>query len=622
MKLDALEARIRENKFGSADSADDIRENEERLRAMFEHTGDGILLVDRETYQVCYANQTFCNLLGYSREEISGISVRNVHSANTQYRLDHLFQRSEMGKVELLENIPLKRKNGPVFYTDIQITYLRIAGCGYIMADFRDVTERKQAEAELKLNEMRLNSLLELSEKAYQLSEQEITRTVAGGTIRLTCSEIGCIYFIDQDGQCIQSTSSFEQETRYSQISDEIFLLLEQEGLWAECIETQKPVIKNECNRMLGKKEEAEEHYHLLSRLILVPIIEKGTVSLILVVGNKAEDYDDTDIKQVQLIGYQLIRILERKQADVSLKRYAKEQSALYAVTSAASAFLDPDHLLTTVLNLVLNLPGIAADTGWVTVLEDWPRNTPRLVAMKGCQDPMPRDQLGAWQRNCKICLPLLDNQEPSPDTVPIMPCACSTYKCPGNHDIQSHIAVPIRTGKRTLGLIILAWRKPIPFTSADYALLMAIGKQVGLGLRNAQLYQAAAQSNRLKVLNALSTAAGSSLEMDVVLKQVLDLTCSAVQAASGAILQLDPNRNCLVFSRTYGQNSENLQGMRLPLDKGIAGWVAEHSQVACVNDVHKDNRWFDVFDQQTNFETHSVLCAPLLYRGGGYRGY
>ena len=38
--------------------------------------------------------------------------------------------------------------------------------------------------------------------------------------------------------------------------------------------------------------------------------------------------------------------ITERKQAQEVLRRYADEQAALYAVTSAAASFLDPDELL------------------------------------------------------------------------------------------------------------------------------------------------------------------------------------------------------------------------------------------------------------------------------------
>ena len=41
----------------------------------------------------------------------------------------------------------------------------------------------------------------------------------------------------------------------------------------------------------------------------------------------------------------------ERRQAEETLRRYANQQTVLYAVASAVATSLDPDELLGTVLN-------------------------------------------------------------------------------------------------------------------------------------------------------------------------------------------------------------------------------------------------------------------------------
>jgi signal transduction histidine kinase len=54
------------------------------------------------------------------------------------------------GQTSLGRDIPVKRKDGSFFYADINAFPLTLAGSPYLMGIFRDITERKQAEAELE----------------------------------------------------------------------------------------------------------------------------------------------------------------------------------------------------------------------------------------------------------------------------------------------------------------------------------------------------------------------------------------------------------------------------------------------------------------------------------------
>lgn len=52
-----------------------------------------------------------------------------------------------------------------------------------------------------------------------------------------------------------------------------------------------------------------------------------------------------------------------------------------------------------------------------------------------------------------------------------------------------------------------------------------------------------------------------------------------------------------------------------LPINKGIAGYVARTKEVVRVEDAYKDSRFSPIFDQKTGFKTKSVLCAPIINR-------
>jgi PAS domain S-box-containing protein len=118
----------------------------------------------------------------------------------------------------------------------------------------------------------------------------------------------------------------------------------------------------------------------------------------------------------------------------------------------------------------------------------------------------------------------------------------------------------------------------------------------------------------RLNVLNTISAAAVSSLDSDAVMHQILELTCQTLDADGGSMLLSEPQTGGLFFAVVAGSNIDALRGMRLAPGQGIAGWVADHRQSTRVNDARHDPRWYNGIDMATGFQTHSLMCTPLVY--------
>jgi len=166
------------------------------------------------------------------------------------------------------------------------------------------------------------------------------------------------------------------------------------------------------------------------------------------------------------------------------------------------------------------------------------------------------------------------------------------------------------------LGILYIAWRVARLYSAAVQSLLKAIGQQVGLALRNAQLYQAARQIDRLQTLNAIGVAAVSSLELDTLFEQILALTCQALDVPEGTILLRDPDSDELVFMFGTGVSFPLLAGQHLAPGQGVVGWVVQHGVSACVHDVRSDPRFHHNIDALTNVTTRSLLCTPLIHHG------
>jgi sigma-B regulation protein RsbU (phosphoserine phosphatase) len=54
-------------------------------------------------------------------------------------------------------------------------------------------------------------------------------------------------------------------------------------------------------------------------------------------------------------------------------------------------------------------------------------------------------------------------------------------------------------------------------------------------------------------------------------------------------------------------------QEIRLPITKGIAGWVAQHGEAVNIADAYADPRFESEVDLRLGFKTRSLLCIPIL---------
>ncbi|MEW6672841.1 MAG: transporter substrate-binding domain-containing protein [Thermodesulfobacteriota bacterium] len=131
------------------------KRSEQTLKAIFDSASDGILLADAELGRFVEANDAICRMLGYSAKEIKGIYVADIHPIES---LDHVrsqFEKQARGEITLSEGIPVKRKNGSVFFADVNSAPIELEGRPHLLGIFRDITERKEAEQYLRESERR-----------------------------------------------------------------------------------------------------------------------------------------------------------------------------------------------------------------------------------------------------------------------------------------------------------------------------------------------------------------------------------------------------------------------------------------------------------------------------------
>jgi PAS domain S-box-containing protein len=126
-----------------------LRASEERLRVVYEHARDGILVADVRDRRCREGNRAICAMLGYTLDEILALRIDDIHPPEAFGSVRDHFERQAAGSSSVAPDIPVVRKDGTVFYADINSAPITLHGVPCLLGVFRDVTELRRMQAEV-----------------------------------------------------------------------------------------------------------------------------------------------------------------------------------------------------------------------------------------------------------------------------------------------------------------------------------------------------------------------------------------------------------------------------------------------------------------------------------------
>ncbi|MCK5314169.1 MAG: GAF domain-containing protein [Anaerolineales bacterium] len=97
------------------------------------------------------------------------------------------------------------------------------------------------------------------------------------------------------------------------------------------------------------------------------------------------------------------------------------------------------------------------------------------------------------------------------------------------------------------------------------------------------------------------------------LLQSIVDAAANIFGAAAASISLIDEAEEVLEFKVAYGVGKEDVVGRRIPLNKGIAGFVAMTGQPIAISDVQQDPRFAQDFAKSTGYVPRSILGTPLI---------
>ncbi|HNV68319.1 MAG TPA: GAF domain-containing protein, partial [Candidatus Ozemobacteraceae bacterium] len=338
---------------------------------------------------------------------------------------------------------------------------------------------------------------------------------------------------------------------------------------------------------------------HLFGAVLLGPYLEANAKAQIAGVPRLTEDQVQAAVELIeQFFATQLEVSVERE----SIQRKEKILSVLEEASNIMNSSLEFNNLLEFLMDIAIDITG--ATCGAILLKKE----SKKYLEVAAARGKYPQEVK-------KIRVPLgkgvtgwvAKNREPL--NVPNVLLEPRYIETP--ETIYSEMAVPLMVGDHLLGVIAVDSSEMNAFSKEDCATLITLASMVTKVVENSRLLSNSNRKlNELTRLYSISERLAEQPEDTELLDRVMADAAAALGCKGMALMRYDSDKED-VYSICNYSLPEELHGLRVPLGKGIHGWVAQHRQPLLVADAAQDvtvarHSFFDTFSR-------SVLCVPLL---------
>jgi sigma-B regulation protein RsbU (phosphoserine phosphatase) len=193
-------------------------------------------------------------------------------------------------------------------------------------------------------------------------------------------------------------------------------------------------------------------------------------------------------------------------------------------------------------------------------------------------------------------------------------------YQLCKHFDVQALFIINLKEKCRAF----VGINSPIPtFTIRQIEISKFIAKYIGNMLHNDNLVanlqdyseRLARMLNEMGTLHEITHALESSDNLDTLLKYIMQKSHSVMNAESASLMLVIEETNELEFKIVLGPKATKVKPFRLPIGKGIAGWVAETGKPVLIPDCYSDPRFDPSFDKRSGYYTRTMLTVPMIYK-------
>ncbi|MEA3459171.1 MAG: GAF domain-containing protein, partial [Chloroflexota bacterium] len=314
-------------------------------------------------------------------------------------------------------------------------------------------------------------------------------------------------------------------------------------------------------------------------------------------------DFNQAEVMAMEAVADRLAIAIENARLFDETKQRAESLSALYQIGKEISAALELDRILDTLCDEAMRATDVAiADVALV----DLEQGTWEMKAVRGFTE-----DLKGVERSLDVGI---HGRVARTGESAIIPDVSQTEDyLLGDPQVRSELAVPILLEGKMVGVANVESTELSAFDEDDLRFVQALADQAAIAIKNARLYEETKRRlEELSFLHQAALAATSTLDFDEMLRRTIDELHDTIGFGRFGYLFIDEDAQELKLHPTYyGLPADAVERIRVPLGKGVTGWVAQTGEPMLVPDVREEPRYI-VFDP----EVRSEMCAPLKVGG------
>ncbi len=519
-----------------------VRESEERYRELFENANDIIYTHDLNG-EFTSLNKSGERVTGYTLDEALQMNIADVLTSESVGTARQMLARKAQDKVATVYDLEIFAKDGRRVALGVSTRLIYADGIPVgVQGIARDITERKQAEAELLQRNQELSALGEIGQELSKLVEPtEIAKLIHTVIGKVMDNRNLYVALYDEQTQDVSFPAYTIDGKTYSSPTRKFG-----RGLTEQVISTRQPLlIARDVEETLQQLGLISSGRHAQCWLAVPMMVGEKVVGVITIQDYETpEAYNSSHVELLSTIASHAAIVVDNARLYAEMKQQAQRAALTNRISQAVRRTLDVSEVFETAVRELgqhlevdrCSLFMKDEKAGLVTNAAEY--HVPE-VSPAGSDFGLPQvqDLSAAMEKHGVMTFDEVAKDERIQGLGILKP------------DVKSIMYVGVTVGDELLGALALSTTKQVRhWSDADIEVAKAAADQTGIAIRQARLYQKAeATSMREALANKLSVAIRASLS----LADVLDTTTRELgQALSASLVRVR------LYDRTGDQSS------------------------------------------------------------------
>jgi K+-sensing histidine kinase KdpD len=122
-------------------------------------------------------------------------------------------------------------------------------------------------------------------------------------------------------------------------------------------------------------------------------------------------------------------------------------------------------------------------------------------------------------------------------------------------------------------------------------------------------------QIARLEMMLEVSRTLYAMLDLEALLKFVVEVASQLTDSEAASILLLDKKTGGLYFEAAAGEQWSVVERTPVPIEGSMAGWIVQNGEPLVVDSLTEDSHHFGELDEMPRLKVRTILGAPLKFK-------